>query len=91
MNLREKYKIERIIGNIVRENKDKPLNEIKKMVKEELRQEEERGEWKKNISSKVGIDEIIEVIKAQRLLREEKQRIVIEEDREGKQERNKER
>lgn len=69
MKLREKYKIERIIKEVVTENKDKTLNEIKRMVKEEIRQEEERVTLGKGISSKVGIDDIIEVITTQKLLR----------------------
>lgn len=69
MKLREKYKIERIIKEVVTENRDKTLNEIKTMVKEELRQEEERAGLEKGLSSKVGINDIIEVITTQKLLR----------------------
>lgn len=69
MKLREKYKIERIIKEVVTENRDKTLNEIKTMVKEELRQQEERATLEKGLSSKVGINDIIEVITTQKLLR----------------------
>ncbi len=74
--------IERIIKEIVEKNTDKSLDEIKRMVKMELRridQTKGRQDLKEQLAPKVGTKEIIEVITTKGLLR--KGRNVQEKDR----------
>ncbi len=74
--------IERIIKEIVEKNPDKSLDEIKRMVKMELRridQTKGRQDLKEQLAPKVGTEQIIEVITTKGLLR--KGRNVQEEDR----------
>lgn len=57
MNIRQQYTVERIIINIYNSNKDKSLNEIKKMIKEQI-----KSRINEETASKVGTDKIIEVV-----------------------------
>jgi len=66
MNLSQKYQVERIISQIVTCNKSKSLNELKRMIKSQI-----RLEVGPEIASEVGIDEIIEVITSKKLLKTE--------------------
>lgn len=83
MDINEANKVEQIIRKIVEENTDKSLDEIKRMVKEELRRRDQtkgRQDLKEQIAPKVGTEEIIEIITTKGLLR--KGENVQEEDRE---------
>ena len=64
MNLIQEYAVKRIIKETVSNNKDKSLNEIKRMVKAQIREQLDEG-----IASKVGSETIIEVITSERVLR----------------------
>ena len=66
MNLSQKYQVERIIINVVTTNKDKTLNELKRLVKAKI---EEQISLK--IASEIGIEEIIEIITQNKLLKED--------------------
>ena len=57
MNIRQEYTVKRIIKDIVINNKDKSLNELKRMVKAQL-----RVKFDEEIASKIGSEAIIEVI-----------------------------
>lgn len=57
MNIRQQYTVERIVIETYNKNKDKPFNEIKKMIK--LRIELEISE---EVASKVGTEKIIEIV-----------------------------
>ena len=64
MNLRHEYTIKRIIKETVSNNKDKSLNEIKRMVKAQL-----RVKFDEEIASKIGSEAIIEVITSEGVLK----------------------
>ena len=64
MNLRQEYTIKRIIKETVINNKDKSLNEIKRLVKAQIRLQIDE-----EIASKVGSDTIIEVITSEGVLK----------------------
>lgn len=64
MNLRQEYAVKRIIKDTVSNNKDKSLNEIKRMVKAQI-----RLELDEQIASKVGSEAIIEVITSEGVLK----------------------
>ena len=61
-------KIEEIVERVVRENTDQPLNEIKRIVKADLRKKDEQT------AQKVGVDTIIEIITKKKLLQKNKGR-----------------
>ena len=74
--------IEQIIKEIVEKNTDKSLDEIKRMVKMELRRRDQtkgRQDLEEQVAPKVGTEEIIEIITTKGLLRKGKN--VQEEDR----------
>lgn len=64
MNLRQEYTVKRIIRETVINNKDKSLNEIKRLVKAQIRVQLDEG-----IASKIGSEAIIEVITSERVLK----------------------
>lgn len=68
MNIGEEFKIEEVVEKVVKENRDKPLNEIKRIVKGKLRKKDEQ------LAQKVGIDTIIEIITTKKLLQKNKGR-----------------
>ena len=84
MNIRQKYTVERIVREMAAANKDKPLNELKRMIKEQIRLEVDQ-----EIASKIGIDEIIKIISEEKRQKEESNLIV--KKRENKSNRNIER
>lgn len=64
MNLRQQYAVERIIRDVVTNNKDKSLNELKRMIKAQI-----RLKFDESLASQIGTDEIIEVITSEGMLR----------------------
>lgn len=72
MDINEANKVEQIIRKIVEENTDKSLDEIKRMVKMELRRRDQtkgRQDLGEQVAPKVGTEEIIEIITTKGLLR----------------------
>lgn len=57
MNIRQQFAVERIIVDIYNSNKDKSLDEIKKMIKEQI-----KLGINEETASKVGTDKIMEVV-----------------------------
>ena len=57
MNLRQEYTVKRIIKDIIINNKDKSLNEIKRIVKAQI-----RVQFGEEVASKIGSEAIREVI-----------------------------
>ena len=63
MNLRQEYTVRRIIKETVNNNKDKSLNEIKRLVKAQIRMQIDD-----ETASKVGSEYILEVITSEKVL-----------------------
>ena len=70
MKLYQKFRLERIIQEIVTNNKDKSLNELKRMIKAQI-----RLETSSKLASEININEIIEVITNKELLRNKQKQI----------------
>ncbi len=74
MDMTEEYEVVKIVERIVKDNTDKSLGEIKRMVKEKLRRKDQtkgKQDLEGKIAPKVGTEEIIEIITTKGLLRKD--------------------
>ena len=65
MNLSQKYQVERITREVVNSNKDKTLNELKRLIKAKIREK-----ISLKVASEIKIEQILEIISQNKILSE---------------------